>query len=121
MRLGDLGRGLGIAPSTLTRNLYRLEASGLVRRVPDRSDGRSADVVLTESGRRAAERLERQEEAFARAVLERLPARGRRQALDGLTELLIAVREATQACCAGAFDHLMDGFPRGQSRSEVTP
>ena len=28
MRLGDLGRRLGIAPSTLTRNLARLEQSG---------------------------------------------------------------------------------------------
>jgi len=39
-RLRDLGRRLGIAPSTLTRNLARLEASGLVERAADPEDAR---------------------------------------------------------------------------------
>ena len=36
MRLGDLCARLGIAPSTLTRNLLRLEERGLVKRAPQR-------------------------------------------------------------------------------------
>src|SRR5262245_35776693 len=42
LRRGDLGRRLGIAPSTLTRNLVRLEKRGLVARTEDSEDGRAA-------------------------------------------------------------------------------
>src|SRR6188474_1627468 len=42
LRMGDLGRRLGIAPSTLTRNLRRLLESGYVKREADGSDGRAA-------------------------------------------------------------------------------
>src|SRR5512134_738130 len=47
MRLSDLGRRLGIAPSTLTRNLERLIESGLVERHTDGRDARAARVGLT--------------------------------------------------------------------------
>jgi DNA-binding MarR family transcriptional regulator len=95
LRLGALGQRLGIAPSTLTRNLARLEEAGLVERESDPSDARAARGV------------ERQEQAFAREVLDRLPAERRASALEALESLLAAVREATEACCPGAFDHLM--------------
>ncbi len=116
LRLGDLGRRLGIAPSTLTRNLARLEETGLVARTEDPGDARSARVALTASGSRAAERLERQQEAFARAVLERLPAGKREAVVECLVQLMVAVREATEGCCPGAFDHLMTDFPRAGAR-----
>jgi DNA-binding MarR family transcriptional regulator len=111
LRLGDLGRRLGITPSTLTRNLERLVARGLVTRTADPRDSRAAAAVLTASGRRAAARVARQDEAFARSVLERLPAGRRAAALETLGDLLGAVRAATEACCPGAFDHLMMDFP----------
>lgn len=110
MRLGDLGRRLGIAPSTLTRNLARLEATRLVARQADSEDARSARVVLTAAGRRAAAAVAAQEEGFARQVLERIPAERRARVVESLGELLAAVRDATEGCCAGAFDHLMEGF-----------
>src|SRR5512134_724946 len=47
MRLSDLGRRLGIAPSTLTRNLERLVDGGLVERHTDGRDARAARVGLT--------------------------------------------------------------------------
>src|SRR5512134_3164927 len=80
LRLGDLGRRLGIAPSTLTRNLARLEASGLVERQADPEDGRSFRVGLTRPGQGAADAVESREEEFARQVLARIPA-DRRQAV----------------------------------------
>jgi DNA-binding MarR family transcriptional regulator len=120
MRLGDLGRRLGIAPSTLTRNLARIEEAGLVARVPDPEDGRAFRVALTAAGRKVAERLERQEEAFAEEVLSRLPPERRERALEGLRELMRAVREATESCCPGAFDHLMEDFPR-DDRADGVP
>jgi DNA-binding MarR family transcriptional regulator len=106
-RLSDLGRRLGIAPSTLTRNLARLEASGLLEREEDAEDGRSSRVRLTATGKRAARAVEAQEEAFARQVLDRIPAERRAEVVDSLAELLAAVRAATEGCCPGAFDHLV--------------
>ena len=112
-RLRDLGRRLGIAPSTLTRNLARLEASGLVRREADPQDARSARVGLTTPGRRAARAVAAQEEAFARQVLARIPAARRAAVIESLGDLLAAVRAATEECCPGAFDHLMTGVEGG--------
>ncbi len=107
LRLGELGRRLGISPSTLTRNLSRLEERGSIERVPDPGDGRSQRVRLTPSGRAEADGVKRQEEMFASSVLDRLPAGSANQTLVALDELLAAVREATESCCPGAYDHLM--------------
>jgi DNA-binding MarR family transcriptional regulator len=110
MRLKELGQRLGIAPSTLTRNLERLIEAGLVARQSDSRDARSARVRLTAAGRRAALGVAGREDDFAKQVLDRIPAGRRALVLDSLAELLTAVRGATEACCPGAFDHLMDGF-----------
>ena len=107
LRLGDLGRRLGIAPSTLTRNLARLEASGLVGREADPEDGRSYRVTLTRPGRAAARAVAAREEEFAHQVLGRIPASRRATVVESLGELLAAVRAETEKCCPGAFDHLM--------------
>jgi DNA-binding MarR family transcriptional regulator len=126
LRLSDLSRSLGITPSTLTRNLARLEESGLIAREADPGDARSVRVGLTPRGRKAARSVAAQETDFARQVIERIPA-GRRAAVIGaLGDLLAAVRAATEDCCPGAFDHLMadretDGatVPAGAERAEA--
>jgi DNA-binding MarR family transcriptional regulator len=110
MRLSDLGRRLGIAPSTLTRNLERLVEAGLVERRADDRDARSSRVRLTGAGRRAALGVADREDDFARQVLERIPERRRAAVVESLSDLLAAVRGATEACCPGAYDHLMEGF-----------
>jgi len=73
MRLSDLGTRLGIAPSTLTRNLERLALAGLVSRVADARDARAGRVRLTAAGRRTAVAVAGSEDDFARQVLERIP------------------------------------------------
>ena len=118
LRMGDLGRRLGITPSTLTRNLQRLLETGYVKREADGNDGRAAVVALTASGRRQADKLERQEEAFAAEILERIDPEHRDAVVERMGELLVAVRAATQSCCPdGAFDHLMTAFPPSDSRA----
>jgi DNA-binding MarR family transcriptional regulator len=118
LRLAALGRRLGITPSTLTRNLARLLEARLVTRDSDPDDSRAATVALTAAGRRAAEEVERREQAFARSILDRLPADRQDAVLESLSELLLAVREATEGCCPGAFDHLMAGFPAPQGDAD---
>lgn len=117
MRLGALGRRLGITPSTLTRNLARLEAEGLVARISDPGDGRAARVSLTAAGRRAAARVERQGIDFAGEVLKRLPAASRAVLVGALADLVGAVRSATEDCCPGAFSHLMTDDAREGDRA----
>jgi DNA-binding MarR family transcriptional regulator len=116
LRQGALGRRLGVTASTLTRNLDRLEESGLVEREPDPEDSRAARVGLTRAGHAAAAQVERQEEAFARSILDRLPAGRREEVLASLEHLLVAVRQATEHCCPGAYDHLSCAIPRAEAR-----
>jgi DNA-binding MarR family transcriptional regulator len=119
LRQGELCRRLGVTASTLTRNLERLVEQGLVARTPDPEDARASRVALTAAGRRQAARLEEQEERFGREVLGRLPPERRGAAVAALQDLLVAVREATERCCPGAFDHLMEDFPtRGGCEDE---
>ena len=115
LRLSDLGKRLGIAPSTLTRNLARLDERGLIRKEPDPIDGRAQRVALTDDGFDAAREIGRQEAAFARSVLDRLPQASAADALATLENLLTAVRSASEACCPGAYDHLFNA-----SRISVT-
>lgn len=106
LRLSDLGKRLGIAPSTLTRNLTRLQERGLIHKEQDPIDGRAQLVALTDSGFDAAGDVRRQEEIFARSVLDRLQQGSTTEALTVLENLLSAVRRASEACCPGAYDHL---------------
>jgi DNA-binding MarR family transcriptional regulator len=111
MRLGALAQCLGITPSTLTRNLARLESERLVVREADPEDARAARVRLTPAGDRAAGRVEAQELAFAQGILDRLGAEQGHEVLDALSALLAAVRAATEECCPGAFEFLMEDLP----------
>jgi ubiquinone/menaquinone biosynthesis C-methylase UbiE/DNA-binding MarR family transcriptional regulator len=123
MRLSDLGRRLGIAPSTLTRNLSRLEERGLISKGPDPIDGRAQRVALTEAGINAAKDVDRQERVFACSVLDRLPTGSATDAMLSLENLLSAVREATETCCPGAYDYLFsptDNTSREESMSDKT-
>lgn len=112
LRLGELSKRLGIAASTLTRNVKRLEERGLVRRVEDSEDKRAQRVALTDQGQRAAVIVKRHEEDFAQSVLECLPPNSVTETLAAFNQLLSAVRTATESCCPGAYDHLMTGIPR---------
>lgn len=107
-RAGDLGRRLGIDPSTLSRNLDRLETRGLVRRVAGTGDARVRHVELTAAGQEAAAAVAEQEEEFARSILDHLPDNGESAVLTALELLLEAIRRATSGCCPGVYDHLFN-------------
>ncbi|WP_433531935.1 MarR family winged helix-turn-helix transcriptional regulator [Micromonospora sp. CA-263727] len=52
IRLTDLAARLRIGKGTLSRQIQSLESLGLVRREPDPSDRRAAQLSLTEEGQR---------------------------------------------------------------------
>jgi len=107
LRLSERRQRRGITPSTLTRNLARLEERGLGGRETDPVDGRAQLVILSPTGRAAADGVRRQEEAFAGSVLNHLPKESVTDTLAALDQLLTAIRAATENCCPGAYDHLM--------------
>jgi DNA-binding MarR family transcriptional regulator len=52
--LGTMGERLQVHPASVTNAVTRLEQDGLIRRLPNPSDGRSALAELTAKGRRLA-------------------------------------------------------------------
>lgn len=57
LRLSDLAQRTNVDVSTVSRQVHRLEADGLVRRVPDADDRRASLLEPTREGRRALRRL----------------------------------------------------------------
>ncbi|WP_273733621.1 MarR family winged helix-turn-helix transcriptional regulator [Mycolicibacterium septicum] len=55
MRVGDLAAQIGWERSRLSHQLRRMEERGLTERRPSAEDGRTTNVMLTESGQRAIE------------------------------------------------------------------
>jgi DNA-binding MarR family transcriptional regulator len=104
-RSTDLSRHLGVSPSTLTRNLDRLEDRGLVERSVDANDRRATRISLTATGRKAAAAAEATELVFIQDVLDRLSSAGISDVVPVLEHLLDAVRGATERCCPGAFEY----------------
>lgn len=87
-----LARHLGIAPSTLSAALARLEGQGLVRLDADSRDARRRVVRLTAAGREALARDSVLDPDRLAALLALMPARMRRQAVDGLKAMAAAAR-----------------------------
>jgi DNA-binding MarR family transcriptional regulator len=94
--LGKLGERLQVHPASVTNVIDRLEAAGLVRRVPHPDDGRTVLASITPAGRRLALRAS----AAMNADVFESPDLGG----DGATALFDALRELRHA--AGDFaDH----------------
>ena len=109
----ELGAVLHLSQPTASRTLRRLEEEGLVRRRPDRSDGRVARYETTAEGRAVRRRFQ----AFMDLQLEESlsgmsPAR-RRQLADLLDELVGGAHRSEAPPATGAAD-------RTASRSEST-
>jgi DNA-binding MarR family transcriptional regulator len=117
MRLGALSRRLGIAPSTLTRNVERIEARGWVERVEDPDDGRAFRMRLTTRGRAQGRQIEAQNEGAARQLLAQLPPQRRKRVVSGLMDLLEAMDGLLGPCCPDQFRPIHD-FLEGVSHAE---
>ncbi len=74
--MSRLADALDVAPSSASRLCDRLEATGLLRRVPDPRDRREVRLMLTPAALRLLDELRERRQAALAQVLERMsPAR----------------------------------------------
>jgi DNA-binding MarR family transcriptional regulator len=102
MNMSRLAEALDVVPSSASRLCDRLEATGLLRRVPDPRDRREVRLIITPSARRLLDEVrEGRREALA-AVLDRMPAAARQGLVDALAAFATAATEDDAAGRSGA-------------------
>ncbi|MDP9342579.1 MAG: MarR family winged helix-turn-helix transcriptional regulator [Actinomycetota bacterium] len=93
VRMGDLAARLGLAESSLTRLVDRLQTVGLADRHPAAGDRRCVEAGLTAEGRRVMRRVRAERREFLREILETLEPAERGE----LVRLFGVVAEALRA------------------------
>lgn len=78
----DLTEHLGIQPGSTSEVISKLESAGLIFRTPSKTDGRTANVALTETGREKAEECARHRERRYREMFSCLTEPEKVQLLD---------------------------------------
>ncbi|MFI7599527.1 MarR family winged helix-turn-helix transcriptional regulator [Actinoplanes sp. NPDC049681] len=100
--MNRLAEALDVVPSSASRLCDRLEATGLLRRVPDPRDRREVRLLPTPAARRLLEELRERRTAAIADVMERMsPARR-----ADLVRALAAFDDAATAVSAGDSDGL---------------
>jgi|SRR5919108_1331739 DNA-binding MarR family transcriptional regulator len=93
MRLSELAEELGVDVSTASRQVYRLERDGLVRRRAHPGDRRAALLELTPEGRRALARVHRARRAIIGELFSGWPVEDKRTLARLLDRLARELRE----------------------------
>jgi len=75
VRLSQLSKKLHISAPTVTGIADRLEKSGYVKRIPDKTDRRAINVDLTTKGRHVAKKLKSTIKRKWKGLLVKLPKR----------------------------------------------
>jgi DNA-binding MarR family transcriptional regulator len=101
MSAGDLSRALLLSSGAMTNRLDRMEAAGLVRRVPDPRDRRGVLVEMTATGKRQIDASVTEQAAKECDVLCALSAKELTQ-LNGLLRKVLCSLEAQDAAAQGA-------------------
>ncbi len=91
--LNDLAAHMGVTPSTMCITVDRLVRAGYVRRGPDPRDGRRVALRITRAGAKLRDKKTVLDRDLVRALLLRLSAAERREALNGLEILAKAADE----------------------------
>lgn len=89
----EIARHLGVTASTMSLSLDRLERANYIRRERDDVDRRRTLVYLTPAGDRIKRQAKVLEPELVGAMLDRLPALQRKQALAGLQLLAEAANQ----------------------------
>jgi len=97
LSLGELGELEGLNPTMMSRVISRLQALGLIDRIPDPADMRSASVRSTAAGQRVDQEVKTRRATAVSQCLAGLPAASVElisQALPALEELAASMRRA---------------------------
>ena len=87
MRIGELAGRVSCSQPTATTVATSLETAGLVRRVPDTSDGRAITVHITEAGRKTMLTIAQEQAQQLRQRLDALDPADREVALAAVPVL----------------------------------
>ena len=98
--MSRLAEALDVVPSSASRLCDRLEAAGLLRRVPDPRDRREVRLMLTPSARRLLDQIRERRRAALAEVLDRMPSAAREELLRSLKSFA----EAAEPSASGASD-----------------
>ncbi|MFG1780138.1 MarR family transcriptional regulator [Micromonospora sp. NPDC049051] len=82
--VNGLAELLDVVPSSASRLCDRLEATGLLRRVPDPRDRREVRLVPTAAAESLLRELQERRHRAVQAVLDRMPARAQHELLLAL-------------------------------------
>jgi DNA-binding MarR family transcriptional regulator len=92
-RMSELAERIGVAESTVTRLVDRLEAAGLVERRISPPDRRCVVAELTPAGRKLAVELDESRRQFLAELLAMLPAGDRRELVRLFAKLTNAIKQ----------------------------
>ncbi|RSM52804.1 transcriptional regulator [Actinoplanes sp. ATCC 53533] len=93
--MSRLAEALDVVPSSASRLCDRLEATGLLRRVPDPRDRREVRLLLTPAAHLLLEELRERRRAALAEVLERMSPTGRLELVRALAAFDTATGAAT--------------------------
>lgn len=93
--MNRLAQALDVVPSSASRLCDRLEAAGLLRRMPDPQDRREVRLMLTPAGRRLLDELHERRRAALASVLERMSPADRHDLVRALAAFETAAEPAT--------------------------
>ena len=88
--MSRLAEALDVVPSSASRLCDRLEAAGLLRRVPDPRDRREVRLMLTPGARRLLDQIRERRRVALAEVLDRMPEPSREELLRSLTAFAAA-------------------------------
>jgi DNA-binding MarR family transcriptional regulator len=95
--MNRLAEALGVVPSSASRLCDRLEATGLLRRVPDPRDRREVRLVITTAARRMLDELRERRRAALGEVLERMTPATRQDLVRALAAFEAVVLDGDAA------------------------
>ena len=93
LRMSELAARLGVAESTATRLIDKLEGARLVKRGASPEDRRCVMAELTPSGRRLAGRLEESRRQYLAEILDTLQADERRELVRLFAKVAAALQQ----------------------------
>lgn len=99
--LNDLARHMGVTPGTMSLTIDRLERKGYVVRLRDTSDRRRVHLRLTSAGVRVRQASSVLDPPRVEAVVARLTAQEREDAVRGLALLARAAQEQMEEYAGG--------------------